>query len=59
MLIWIVMAIGLVVIVAGGFVGRGRMARRSEPEHEVRNPSHKTTHHGKGAHKSRGRGRGR
>lgn len=57
MLIWTLMAIGLVVIVAGGFVERSRRARRSEQN--ARNAEHKTTHHGKGAKKSRGRGRGR
>ncbi len=56
MIIWMVMAIVLVVIVAGGFVGRSRRARAVEQN--TRNAEHKTTHHGKGAHKSRGRGRG-
>jgi hypothetical protein len=56
MIIWMLMAIGLVVIVAGGFVERGRRARKSEQN--ARNAGHKTTHHGKSAHKSRGRGRG-
>jgi hypothetical protein len=56
MLIWIIMAIVLVVIVLGGFVGRSRSSRQREQA--VRNPTHKTTHHGKGAKRSRGRGRG-
>jgi len=56
MIIWMVMAIVLVVIVAGGFVGRSRRARRAEET--ARNAGHKNTHHGKGAHNSRGRGRG-
>ena len=41
MIIWMFMAIGLVVIVAGGFVGRSRRARvtrarlgRHEPPHD-------------------------
>ncbi len=55
MLIWIVMAVILVIIVAGGFVGRSRQTRRREQNQ--RNPTHKTTHHGKDAHRSRGRGR--
>ncbi len=54
MLIWLVMAIVLVVIVAGGFVGRSRRARHSEQTE--RNAPHHVTHHGKGARKSRGRG---
>lgn len=49
MLIWILMAIGLVVIVAGGFAERSRRAR---------NAGHPRTHHGRGARNSRGRGRG-
>ena len=57
MLIWVLIAIGLIVIVAGGFVGRSRVNRNREQN--ARNASHKTTHHGKAAHKSRGRGRGR
>jgi hypothetical protein len=56
MLIWMVMAIALVVIVLGGFVGRSRQVRRREEA--KRNAPHHTTHHGKGAHNSRGRGRG-
>jgi hypothetical protein len=52
MLIWILIAIGLVVIVGGGFVGRSRQIRyRAQSEHAA-------THHGKGARRSRGRGRG-
>jgi hypothetical protein len=50
------MAIVLVVIVAGGFVGRSR--QNAKREQNVRNPSHKSTHHDKSAHNSRGRGRG-
>ena len=56
MIIWMFIAIGLVVIVAGGFVERSRRARRSEQT--ARNATHRTTHHGKGAKKSRGRGKG-
>ena len=56
MLIWILMAIGLVVIVAGGFVGRSRRSRQYEQA--TRNATHPTTHHGQGARRSRGRGRG-
>jgi len=52
MLIWIIMAIVLVVIVAGGFVGRNRQAKYKEQS------KHDATHHGKGARRSRGRGRG-
>ena len=55
MIIWAIMAIVLVVIVAGGFIGRSRQTAKREQD--VRNASHKTTHHGKGAHNSRGRGR--
>jgi len=56
MIIWMVMAIVLVVIVAGGFVERSRRARKSGQA--ARNAGHKTSHHGRGAHNSRGRGRG-
>ena len=56
MLIWILMAIGLVVIVAGGFAERSRRARRSALD--ARNAGHPRTHHGRGARNSRGRGRG-
>jgi hypothetical protein len=56
MIIFAIIAIGLVVIVAGGFVGRSRMNRTREQN--ARNATHKTTHHGKAAHNSRGRGRG-
>jgi hypothetical protein len=56
MIIWMLMAIGLVVIVAGGFAERSRRNRASEQN--GRSAGHKTTHHGKGAHRSRGRGRG-
>lgn len=51
MIIFAIVAIGLVVIVAGGFVGRSRMNRAREQN--ARNATHKTTHHGKGGHKSR------
>ena len=57
MIIFAIVAIALVVIVAGGFVGRSRQNARREQN--VRNASHKSTHHGKGARKSRGRGKGR
>jgi len=56
MLIWMLMAIGLVVIVAGGFAERSRRARRSA--RDARNAGHPPTHHGRGARNSRGRGRG-
>jgi len=56
MIIWVLMAVGLVVIVAGGFVGRSRQTRRTEQNAHA--SGHKPTHHGKGARKSRGRGRG-
>jgi hypothetical protein len=55
MLIWIILAIVLVVIVLGGFVGRSRQNRSREQG--GRNGAHKVTHHGKGAKRSRGRGR--
>ncbi len=55
MLIWIVMAIVLVVIVLGGFVGRGRRDRSRQLY--ARNNPHTVTHHGKSAKRSRGRGR--
>ncbi len=55
MLIWLIMAIVLVVIVAGGFAGRSRVARQREQAE--RNATHHVTHHGKGATRSRGRGR--
>lgn len=57
MIIWTFMAIGLLVIVAGGFVERSRRSRRVGQS--TRNASHKSTHHGRGAKKSRGRGKGR
>jgi hypothetical protein len=57
MLIWILMAIGLVVIVLGGFVGRSRQTRNREQAVHNSATHHTTTHHGKGARKSRGRGR--
>lgn len=56
MIVFAIIAIGLVVIVAGGFVGRARVRRGREQQ--ARNASHKVTHHGKDAHNSRGRGRG-
>ncbi len=55
MLIWLIMAIVLVVIVAGGFAGRSRVARQREQAE--RTATHHVTHHGKGATRSRGRGR--
>jgi hypothetical protein len=55
MLIWIILAIVLVVMVLGGFVGR---SRRNRPDQEgARHATHKVTHHGKSAKRSRGRGR--
>lgn len=39
MVIWIVMAIALVVIVAGGFVGRSRRDRNRQQELRKRHPS--------------------
>ena len=56
MVVFIIIAVGLVVIVAGGFVGRARVQRSKEQQ--ARNATHKVTHHGKDAHNSRGRGRG-
>jgi len=56
MFIWAIMGIVLVVIVLGGFAGRSRV-NRNRARNE-RNATHKTTHHGKGARNSRGRGRG-
>jgi len=56
MIIFAIVAIGLVVIVAGGFVGRSRQNRNREQN--ARNATHKNTHHGKESRKSRGRGRG-
>ena len=56
MIIFAIVAIGLVVIVAGGFVGRSRQNRSGEQN--ARNATHKSTHHGKGSRKARGRGRG-
>jgi len=56
MLIWIIMAIVLVAIVLSGFVGRNRRsAQRQRSDHDG---THHATHHGKGARRSRGRGRG-
>jgi hypothetical protein len=57
MLIWILMAIGLVVIVAGGFIGRSRRNYQREEARRESATHHTTTHHGKGARRSRGRGR--
>jgi len=56
MIIWAILGIVLVVIVAGGFVGRSQRSRRRGQD--ARNATHATTHHGKGARNSRGRGRG-
>ncbi len=56
MLIWIMLAVVLVVIVTGGFVGRSRLAQRREQV--SRHPTQHVTHHGTGARRSRGRGRG-
>ena len=56
MIIWMFMAIGVIVIVAGGFAERSRRSRRSQQT--ARNATHTGSHHGKGAHKSRGRGKG-
>ena len=56
MIIFAIVAIGLVVIVAGGFVGRSRQNRNREQN--ARNATHKNTHHGKGSRQSRGRGQG-
>jgi hypothetical protein len=54
LVIWIVLAIVLVVMVAGGFVGRSRAAqRKAESEKSQHHPQ---THHGKGARNHRGRG---
>ncbi len=55
MLIWILMSVGLVVIVAGGFVGRARRDRYRSSGHH--NGTHTATHHGKKERHSRGRGR--
>ena len=57
MIIFMFIAIGLIVIVAGGFVTRARVARSTEQR--AGNTTHRTTHHGKGPHRSRGRGQGR
>jgi hypothetical protein len=54
-LIWILMSVGLVVIVAGGFVGRARRERyRSK---EPTGGTHTATHQGIKGRRSRGRGR--
>jgi hypothetical protein len=56
MIIWMVMAIGLIVIVAGGFVTRNRYSRTAgQATHDG---THAASHHGKGSRRSRGRGRG-
>jgi Ni/Co efflux regulator RcnB len=55
MMIWILMAVVLVAIVAGGFVTRGRRNNLQKAEQE-RNRPHETSHHGKQAHNHRGRG---
>lgn len=52
MLIWILMSVGLVVIVAGGFAGRARYRSTTPPA-----GTHPATHHGKKGRRSRGRGR--
>jgi hypothetical protein len=59
MLIWILMSVGLVVIVAGGFVGRARRERYRAPTGGTHSPSHhdNTSHHDKRGRRSRGRGR--
>ena len=56
MLIWILMSVGLVVLVAGGFVGRAKRDRHGSPAHN--GGTHAATHHGKKERHSRGRGRG-
>ena len=56
MIIFAIIAIGLVVIVAGGFVGRSRKQRNREEN--ARNATHTGSHRGPGSHRSRGRGRG-
>ena len=56
MIIFAIIAIGLVVIVAGGFVGRSRQQRNREEN--ARNATHTGSHRGPGSHGSRGRGRG-
>jgi hypothetical protein len=53
-LIWILLAVGLAVIVGGGFVGRNR---RDRYRSTAPDGHHHVTHHGKGARRSRGRGR--
>ncbi len=54
LVIWILLAIVLVVMVAGGFVRRSRDARsREEAEHSQH---HGGSHHGKNAKNHRGRG---
>jgi hypothetical protein len=55
MLIWILMSVGLVVIVAGGFAGRARRDRYRTPA--ANRGTHPATHHGKKERHSRGRGR--
>lgn len=54
-IIWAAMGILLIVLVAGGFVGRHRRrGRLSEEEHSATH----ATHNRKKNHKSRGRGQG-
>ncbi len=54
LVIWILLAIVLVVMVAGGFVRRSRDARsREQAEHSQH---HGGSHHGKNAKNHRGRG---
>jgi hypothetical protein len=55
MFIWIVMAIVLVVIVAGGLSGRQYQKRRKTSLNAA--GSQHVTHHGKGSRNHRGRGR--
>ncbi len=50
MLIWILMAVGLVIIVTGGFVGKNRRDRYRQA---APSGTHRATHHGKGARRSR------
>ena len=54
MLIWLVMAILLVVLVAGGYVGRRRAVTRSGSKVQAHSANH--SHHGKDAHGHLGRG---
>ncbi|MGB7052114.1 MAG: hypothetical protein WBG41_11140 [Acidimicrobiales bacterium] len=57
-LIWMILAIVLLVIVLGGFVGRARGRRSSEDERReaATHPHHPgPSHHGRGAKRGRGR----